>query len=198
MWEARQAPRHHVYSKVMCWSTIDHALRLSEKYGMAAKPSWRGLRDRIAEDVTEKGWHDEVGAYTAAYGDTDLDAASLWIGITGLLPPDDPRFIKTVNAIEAGLRSGPTVYRYLRDDGLPGTEGGFILCASWLAEAYLLIGRVADARELYQQILDCAGPTGLLAEEWDPLAERALGNHPQAYSHLGLIRCALLLDGAKV
>lgn len=197
VWEARQAPRHHVYSKVMCWSTIDHALRLSEKYGMAAKPTWRTLRDTIARDVTENGWNDGVGAYTAAYGDTDLDAASLWIGITGLLPADDERFIKTVNAIEAGLRSGPTVYRYLRDDGLPGTEGGFILCASWLAEAYLLIGRVADARELYQQILDCAGPTGLLAEEWDPLAERALGNHPQAYSHLGLIRCALLLDGVE-
>jgi len=194
VWEARQAPRHHVYSKVMCWSTIDHAIRLSEKYGMTAKPTWRDLRDAIAEDVTEKGWNDEVGAYTAAYGDVDLDAASLWIGISGLLPPHDPRFVKTVDAIEAGLRSGPTVYRYLRDDGLPGTEGGFILCASWLAEAYLLIGRVADARELYQQILDCAGPTGLLAEEWDPLAERALGNHPQAYSHLGLIRCALLLD----
>ncbi|GAA4900243.1 trehalose 6-phosphatase [Stackebrandtia albiflava] len=197
VWEERQAPRHHVYSKVMCWSTIDHAIRLSEKYGMPAKSSWRGLRDTIAADIVEKGWNEDVGAYTAAYGDADLDAASLWVGISGLLPPDDPRFVKTVNTIEAGLRSGPTVYRYLKDDGLPGTEGGFILCAAWLAQAYLLIGRVSDARELYQQILDCAGPTGLLAEEWDPLAERALGNHPQAYSHLGLIKCALLLEGAE-
>ncbi|CAM3145930.1 trehalose-phosphatase [Stackebrandtia soli] len=194
LWEARQQPRHHVYSKVMCWLTIDKAIYLADKYGMARKGSWETLREAIAENVIEQGWNAEVGAYTAAYGDADLDAASLWIGMCGLLPTDDPRFIATVNAVEAELRSGPTVYRYHRDDGLPGEEGGFILCAAWLAEAYILIGRVGDAEELYQQILDCAGPTGLLAEEWDPVAERALGNHPQAYSHLGLIRCALLLD----
>ncbi|ADD44286.1 trehalose-phosphatase [Stackebrandtia nassauensis] len=194
VWEERQAPRHHVYSKVMCWMTVDRALKLCENYGLKAKPSWEPLRQTIADNVIELGWHEDVGAYTAAYGDTDLDAASLWIGMSGLLPADDPRFTKTINAIEASLRSGPTVYRYRKDDGLPGTEGGFILCASWLAEAYLLIGRITDAEELYQQILKCAGPTGLLAEEWDPIAERGLGNHPQAYSHLGFIRLALLLD----
>lgn len=194
IWEERHAPRHHVFSKVMCWTTINDAIALSEEFDVAEDPSWRALRDEIAADVVENGWNEEVGSYTAAYGDPDLDAASLWIGISGLLPADNPRFIKTVNAIEAGLRSGPTVYRYHRDDGLPGNEGGFILCAAWLAQAYLLIGRKADAEELYQQILDCTGPTGLLSEEWDPVAERALGNHPQAYSHLGLIRVALLLD----
>ncbi|HZE38374.1 MAG TPA: trehalose-phosphatase [Stackebrandtia sp.] len=194
VWEERQAPRHHVYSKVMCWKTIERALFLSENYGLKANPGWHDLRDKIAENVIDLGWHEGVGAYTAAYGDTDLDAASLWIGLSGLLSADDPRFTKTIEAIEAGLRSGPTVYRYRKDDGMPGTEGGFILCASWLAEAYLLIGRKTDAEDLYQQILHCAGPTGLLAEEWDPIAERGLGNHPQAYSHLGLIRCALLLD----
>lgn len=194
IWEERHAPRHHVYSKVMGWNTIDKAIHLAEKYGMALRPSWYELREAIAADVVSNGWNEEVGAYTAAYGDPDLDAAALWIGLSGLLPADDPRFVRTVNTIEAGLRSGPTVYRYHRDDGLPGTEGGFVLCASWLAEAYLLIGRTGDAEELYRQIVDCAGPTGLLAEEWDPVAERALGNHPQAYSHLGLIRCARLLD----
>ena len=98
-------------------------------------------------------------------------------------------------AIEAELRSGPTVYRYRCDDGLPGSEGGFHLCAAWLIEAYLLTGRRRDAEELFEQMVDAAGPTGLLPEQYDPVAERALGNHPQAYSHLGLIRCALLLDG---
>nr|MBA3489016.1 trehalose-phosphatase [Longispora sp. (in: high G+C Gram-positive bacteria)] len=140
------------------------------------------------------GWSEDVKAYSVAYGSSDLDASSLWIGLTGLLPADDPRFLSTVLAIEAELRSGPTVYRYTFDDGLPGAEGGFLICAAWLAEAYLLTGRRHDAEELFQQMLDCAGPTGLLPEQYDPVNERALGNHPQAYSHLGLIRVALLLD----
>jgi GH15 family glucan-1,4-alpha-glucosidase len=98
-----------------------------------------------------------------------------------------------VTAIEAELRSGSTVYRYRRDDGLPGGEGGFHICAAWLIEAYLLAGRRDEAEELFAQIVDAAGPTGLLPEQYDPVAERSLGNHPQAYSHIGLIRCASLL-----
>ncbi|GAB4007190.1 trehalose-phosphatase [Glycomyces albus] len=195
IWEARQAPRHHVYSKVMCWATVDRALKVAEQFGMEYGPTWPELRDSIAQNVLELGWNDEVGAYTAAYGHDDLDAASLWVGLSGLLAPDDPRYLKTVLKIEAGLRSGPTVYRYHRDDGLPGTEGGFILCAAWMAEAYMQVGRRTDAEELFEQILACAGPTGLLPEQWDPIAERGLGNHPQAYSHLGLIRVANLLNG---
>ncbi|WP_100445705.1 trehalose-phosphatase [Glycomyces xiaoerkulensis] len=195
IWEARQAPRHHVYSKVMCWTTVDRALKVAEQFGMEYGPTWPELRDSIAKNVLELGWNEEVGAYTAAYGHDDLDAASLWVGLSGLLAPDDPRYLKTVLKIEAGLRSGPTVYRYHRDDGLPGTEGGFILCAAWMAEAYMQVGRRTDAEELFDQILACAGPTGLLPEQWDPIAERGLGNHPQAYSHLGLIRVANLLNG---
>jgi GH15 family glucan-1,4-alpha-glucosidase len=98
-----------------------------------------------------------------------------------------------VQATEAELRSGSTVYRYRHDDGLPGTEGGFHLCAAWLVEAYLLIGQRSDAEALFTQLVAVAGPTGLLSEEYDPVAERSLGNHPQAYSHIGLLRCAQLL-----
>ncbi len=195
LWEARLPPRHHVYSKVMCWLTVDRAIQL-EQHGMPIRESWRELRDTIAENVLTHGWHDDVGAYTVAYGDRDLDASSLWIGLSGLLGDDDPRFLSTVLAIEAELRSGSTVYRYLWDDGLPGREGGFHVCTAWLIEAYLRTGRRTDAEELFDQMLDCAGPTGLLPEQYDPEAERGLGNHPQAYSHLGLIRCALLLDSA--
>ena len=197
LWEPRLPPRHHVYSKVMCWLTVDRALYLGEKHGMPVRPEWRELRDRIAENVLEHGWNESVQAFTAAYDGEDLDAASLWVGLSGLLPPEDPRFVSTVLAIEAELRSGPTVYRYNSDDGLPGVEGGFHICATWLVEAYLLTGRRADAEELFAQILDCAGPTGLLPEQYDPATEHGLGNHPQAYSHLGLIRCALLLDKAN-
>jgi trehalose-phosphatase len=194
IWEARIPPRHHVYSKVMGWLTVDRALRLGERYGVAVDPEWRALRDKIAEDVLTRGWHEEIGAYTVAYEHPETDASSLWIGLSGLLADDDPRFLATVLRIEADLRSGPTVYRYRWDDALPGREGGFHLCSAWLVEAYLRTGRRSDAEELFGQMLDCAGPTGLLPEEYDPLTERGLGNHPQAYSHLGLINCAILLD----
>jgi pentatricopeptide repeat protein len=198
LWEARLPPRHHVYSKVMCWLTVDRALRLVRQHGPGDRPDWVDLRDRIGANVLEYGWHEPSGAYTVAYGYPEMDASSLWIGLSGLLADDDPRFLATVLAIEAELRSGPIVYRYKWDDGLPGVEGGFHVCSAWMIEAYLRTGRRADAEELFDQMLDCAGPTGLLPEQYDPQAERGLGNHPQAYSHLGLIRCALLLDGAVV
>ncbi|HEX7662384.1 MAG TPA: trehalose-phosphatase [Pseudonocardiaceae bacterium] len=198
IWEERHAPRHHVYSKVQCWVTLDRALVLAERWGREPDPEWPSLREKIADDVLTNGWHPEagggIGAFTTAYDGTDLDAASLHVGLSGLIDPADPRFQATVTAIESELRSGSTVYRYHRDDGLPGNEGGFHLCAAWLIEAYLLTGRRTEAEELFDQLADAAGPTGLLPEEYDPIAERSLGNHPQAYSHLGLIRCAQLLS----
>ncbi|MEV0298139.1 trehalose-phosphatase [Nocardia sp. NPDC050710] len=193
IWEIRGNPRHHVYSKVMGWLTVDRALTLAQKFGREVDPAWTLLRETIAEEVKAKGWNDEVQSYTAAYDGTDLDAATLHIGLSGLIEPSDPRFAATVVATEAELRSGSTVYRYHHDDGLPGGEGGFHLCAAWLVEAYLLIGKRSDAEALFAQLVDVAGPTGLLSEEYDPVAERSLGNHPQAYSHLGLLRCAQLL-----
>jgi trehalose 6-phosphate phosphatase len=194
IWEERQVPRHHVHSKVMCWVAVDRAMRIGEKYGRTADPAWPSLRDTIAADVLENGWNDEVGAFTAAYDGTDLDAASLHIGLSGLIDPADDRFQATVTAVEAGLRAGGTVHRYRRDDGLPGADSGFHLCTAWLIEAYLRSGRSVDAEDLFSQFVGTAGPTGLLSEGYDPIAERSLGNHPQAYSHLGLIRCAQLLS----
>ncbi|MDQ3406446.1 MAG: trehalose-phosphatase [Actinomycetota bacterium] len=194
IWEERHRPRHHVYSKVMCWLTIDRALTLAEAYGREPEAGWPALRAQIADDVLTHGWNDEVRSFTTAYDGTDLDAATLLIGMVGLIDPSDERFQATVTATEAELRSGSTVYRYHRDDGLPGDEGGFHLCAAWMIEAYLLTGRRTEAEDLFAQIVDAAGPTGLLPEEYDPVAERSLGNHPQAYSHLGLIRCAQLLS----
>lgn len=199
IWEERIRPRHHVYSKVMCWVTIDRAVRLGEAYGREVHPDWAELRSEIAAEVLTNGWKPDAagghGAFTTAYDGDDLDAASLFVGLSGLIDPSDERFSATVTAVEAELRSGSTVYRYHRDDGLPGTEGGFHLCAAWMVEAYLLTGRSTEAQELFDQMVSAAGPTGLLPEEYDPIAERSLGNHPQAYSHLGLIRCAQLLSG---
>jgi trehalose-phosphatase len=194
IWEERHVPRHRVYSRVMCWVTIDRAVTLGQVYGREIPGNWPELRDTIKADVLEHGWNDEVQAFTTAYDGTDLDAASLFVGLTGLIDPSDERFQSTVTAIEAELRSGSTVYRYRRDDGLPGGEGGFHICAAWLIEAYLITGRRNEAQELFDQLVAACGPTGLLPEQYDPIAERSLGNHPQAYSHIGLIRCANLLS----
>ena len=182
----------------MGWTTVDRAIGLAETFGRTAESSWSELRDTIREEVLANGWNDEVQSFTAAYDGTDLDAATLYIGLSGLIEPSDPRFAATVTATEAELRSGSTVYRYRHDDGLPGGEGGFHLCAAWLVEAYLLVGQRAEAEALFAQLVSAAGPTGLLSEEYDPIAERSLGNHPQAYSHLGLLRCARLLSAQPV
>ncbi len=195
IWEIRAAPRHHVYSKIMCWVTVDRAVDVAENVFGQQRPEWQIFRDRIAADILSNGWKEEVGAYTAAYDGTDLDASVLMIGLSGLLTPDDPRFKSTVAAVETWLRDGPTVYRYKRDDGLPGDEGGFNFMTSWLIDSKILIGDKIGARDLFDQLVGLSGPTGLMAEEYDPVTRRALGNHPQAYSHVGVIHNACNLKG---
>ena len=157
IWEARLPPRHHVYSKVMCWMTVDRALHVV-RAARHAGPARSGPRCATGSPRTcsSTGWHEEAGAYTVAYGHPEMDASSLWIGLSGLLADDDPRFLATVLAVEAELRSGPIVYRYRWDDGLPGREGGFHICSAWLIEAYLRTGRRADAEELFEQMIATA------------------------------------------
>lgn len=197
IWEIRGPARHHVHSKVMCWLTVDRAQKILRHTLGRERAEWAALAAEISADVLANGWSDEARAFTTAYGSSELDAAALWVGLGGLLPGDDPRFLATVAAVERALRDGPTVHRYRFDDGLPGREGGFHLCTSWLVEAYLLTGRRRDARELFEGLCALAGPTGLLSEEYDPRERRALGNHPQAYSHIGLIQNAIALDRAS-
>jgi GH15 family glucan-1,4-alpha-glucosidase len=195
IWEIRKPPRHHVYSKVMCWATVDRAITVADHFTGKPHDEWTALRDTIAGDVLENGYKSEVGAFTSAYDGTDLDASSLAVGLQGLVAPDDARFLGTITAVERTLLDGATVYRYLEDDGLPGREGGFNLMTSWLIDAYHLVGRDDDAHALFKKLCALAGPTGLLAEEYDPATGRALGNHPQAYSHLGVINNAVNLAG---
>ena len=196
IWEIRKPRRHHVHSKVMCWLAVDRGIRISERFLDRRRPAWEQLRQTIADDILEKAWHPTAEAYTAAYGGDDLDAASLMIGLSGLVDCTDPRFLATVDAIEKRLRMGPTVFRYLADDGLPGREGGFFICASWLVDALYKAGRRDDAEALFESMLELAGPEGLLPEQYDPLLQRTLGNHPQAYSHIGLIENALTLSSS--
>jgi GH15 family glucan-1,4-alpha-glucosidase len=162
------------------------------------RADWIKLRQEIADDVLAHGWHEKAGAFCASYESPEIDAAALWVGLSGLLPPDDPRFISTVQAVERELREGPVVYRYHYDDGLPGIEGGFNICTTWLIESYALLGRWKEAEELFEAYAALAGPTGLMAEEYDPPSKMALGNFPQAYSHLGLINAALRLAAKRL
>lgn len=192
IWEPRKPASHHVHSKVMCWLTVDRGIAIAAYCGRK-RPEWSALRDQIALDVLERGWKPGLGGFSSAYDSNEPDAASLWVGLSGLLPPTDSRFVGTVEVVERTLRKGPTVLRYRYDDGLPGSEGGFNLCTSWLIEAYAMIGRRADAEKLFDEYCNLAGPTGLISEEYDPVQRRALGNHPQAYSHLGLINAAVRL-----
>lgn len=194
IWEIRAAPRHHVYSKVMCWVTVDRAIKIAADVFERERPEWIALRDTIKDDIFANGWNDSVQSFTAAYDGVDLDASVLSVGLWGLVEPDDERFAGTVRAVEAQLREGPTVYRYHHDDGLPGAEGGFHLMTSWLIDAYALLGETEEAHSLFHKLLATAGDTGLLSEEFDPVSCRSLGNHPQAYSHLGVINNALALS----
>ena len=112
--------------------------------------------------MLREGWDDTAASYTVAYDSPDLDAAVLHIGLSGLLDVDDQRFLDTVTAVERELRVGPTVFRYRYDDGLPGLEGGFHICTTWLIEAYVAVGRIAEAWDLFDQLVNLFGPTGLL------------------------------------
>lgn len=197
IWEIRDDPRKHLHSRVMCWLAVDQALEVVRLDG-SQRPDWEELQAKIKDDILTNGWDAEINSYVSAYGRQDVDAACLAIITSGLVDGTDPKAIGTIRAVEASLRDGPTVYRYRHDDGLPGTEGGMHICTSWLIEAYVAAGMLDEAQNLYAQLLECAGATGLLPEMYNPGTEHGLGNHPQAYSHLGLIRCALALNDAEL
>lgn len=194
IWEIRGEREHHVHSKVMCFHTVNRALVVHDAVIGRSHPAWVALRDRIREDVLSRGFSTALGAFSAAYDRPQLDAATLSVGLTGLVDLHDPRFVATVVAVDKHLRAGGTVYRYRFDDGLPGREGGFHLCTGWLIEALALCGREAHARELFDVLLRAVGPTGVLSEQIDPELATPLGNAPQAYSHLALINAALTLE----
>ncbi len=196
IWEVRRPRQHHVHSKVMCWQAVDRAQRVASYLGRN-RPEWSELSAAIAADVLRHGWSDRAQAYGGTYESGEADAAALLVGLSGLLAAEDPRFASTVRYVEESLLEGPVVYRYRYDDGLPGVEGGFLLCTTWLIEAYVRLGRLDEARALFGQYVALAGPTGLLAEEFDPHDGRALGNFPQAYSHVGLINAALAIEAAE-
>ncbi|MGX1547452.1 glycoside hydrolase family 15 protein [Streptomyces adustus] len=201
LWEVRGGRRQFVHSKVMVWVAADRAVRTLEEHpDLPGDPgAWRALRDEVHREVCEKGYDPERNTFTQYYGSRELDAALLLIPRVGFLPPEDPRVIGTVDAVRAELGHGGFVRRYDAEDtpvdGLPGGEGAFLACSFWLADALHLTGRTQEARELFERLLGLTNDVGLLAEEYDPVAGRQLGNFPQAFSHIGLVNTALALAG---
>ncbi|MGI5399865.1 glycoside hydrolase family 15 protein [Streptomyces sp. CA-135486] len=199
LWEVRGPRRHFVHSKVMAWVAADRAVRTLEAYPeLSGDPArWRAMRDEVHREVCEKGYDPVRNTFTQSYGSAELDAATLLIPRVGFLPPDDPRVIGTVDAVQRELGTGGLVRRYSTEglpvDGMPGSEGAFLACSFWLADALLMTGRAKEARALFERLLALRNDVGLLAEEYDPVAGRQLGNFPQAFSHIALVNTALAL-----
>jgi GH15 family glucan-1,4-alpha-glucosidase len=198
IWERRDDPRHNVHSKLMAWLALDRAARIADgRGGRAAVHAvrWRAARDELGADLRARGFDRDNGAYTAAYGSQDLDAAVLLLPLVGVEPDGSPRLGGTVDAIRARLGAGgPLLYRYLDDDGLPGREGAFLPCSFWLVQALARLGRIDEAEELFADLLQLGGPLGLYAEEMDPRTRQHLGNFPQALTHAALLQAALALS----
>ncbi|MEV1042339.1 glycoside hydrolase family 15 protein [Streptomyces sp. NPDC050204] len=205
IWEIRGDRRHFVHSKIMAWVAVDRTINLVETGVFDADlGDLVELRAEIHADVCARGFDAERNTFTQAYGSKELDASLLLIPRTGFLPSDDPRVIGTVDAVMRELatpdglvRRYPTAGTNEGLDGLSGGEGCFFLCSFWLADALARTGRLAQARALFERLLELRSDLGLLAEEYDPRSHRQLGNFPQAFSHIGVVECAVLLYGLE-
>lgn len=202
IWEIRAEPQHFTYSKVMAWVAFDRISIVSGalKNGREFSDNCRRIANEIHADVCEHGYDTELGSFVQYYGSKSLDASLLQIALTGFLPPDDPRVVGTVAAIEQRLMRNGLLLRYDSEngiDGLPAGEGAFLVCSFWLADVYVLLGRDKDAQELFERLIALCNDVGLLAEQYDTHGRRMLGNFPQAFSHVGIINTALNLHRTR-
>ena len=198
----RGGRKHFTHSKVMAWVAFDRAVRSAEEFGLEAPlDRWRAVRDAIHQEVCEHGFDAEQNSFVQSYGCNALDASLLLIAMVGFLPLHDPRVRGTVAAIERTLDAATaSCMRYdtgRGNDGLPPGEGAFLACSFWLVDNYVLQGRYDEARDIVRALLALRNDVGLLAEEYDPVAKRQLGNFPQAFSHLSLINTARNLSAAR-
>ncbi|HLV29553.1 MAG TPA: glycoside hydrolase family 15 protein, partial [Burkholderiaceae bacterium] len=198
IWEIRAARQHFVHSKVMAWVAFDRIAMVASTMnnGRRFAQNCRRIANEIRNEVCEKGYDRERNTFVQHYGTRALDASLLHIVLTGFLPPQDPRVIGTVTAIEQRLMRDGLLLRYETEtgvDGLPPGEGVFLACSFWLADVYVLQGRYAEAEALFARLTDLCNDVGLLSEQYDPRSRRMLGNFPQAFSHVGIIDTALNL-----
>jgi len=208
IWEIRgKSHLQFTHSKLMAWVAVDRGVKFLEQCGERAPPQlrkrlfrWRALREEIRADILSRGFNPRVGAFTQSYGSTALDASVLLIPHMGFLPADDPRMLSTVAAIEKELTWDGFVLRYSTDtgvDGLAGHEATFLICSFWLVDNYAMAGRLDDAQALLERLMSLRNELGLLAEEYHPTLRRQLGNYPQAFSHVGLINSAAVLEAKR-
>ncbi|MGH8914762.1 MAG: glycoside hydrolase family 15 protein [Acidimicrobiia bacterium] len=197
IWERRDAPRHHVHSKLMGWLALDRAIRIAEQRGGTSRQltEWRAAVELLGEEIRARGFDPQVGSYTAAYGSEDLDAALLLLPWTGFEPKDSPRVTGTIEAIRRKLGAGgPLLYRYRNADGIIGDEGAFLPCSFWLVHALAQAGQRSEAQTLFEEGLGLGTDLGLFAEEMDPTSHEHLGNYPQALTHSALLQAATALN----
>ncbi len=200
IWEIRDDPRHFVHSKLMCWIALDRAVRMADAIDASdeQRHDWERQAGTIRAAILERGWNEELGAFTQAFGSDVLDASVLMMAIERFLPADDPRMRSTIAAIDEHLVDDcGLVYRYLGDDGLEGEEGTFLLCTFWLAQCLAMAGEVERAEEIFRRAADHANDLGLMSEEVDPETGALLGNFPQAFSHVGLVNAAQAIASAR-
>ncbi|MGD0232755.1 MAG: glycoside hydrolase family 15 protein, partial [Syntrophorhabdales bacterium] len=198
IWEVRGGLRQFVYSKVMCWVALDRGITIAKRYGFPADLRiWEETRTAIKEEVLAKGWSREKKSFVQHYESEALDASSLLIPIFGFLPFDDPRVVSTVEAIERELNHDEFLYRYVNEDGLSGREGAFLLCSFWLVDCLIGLGRLNDAEFLLRRLEYTANHLGLFSEMYDVRWQEALGNLPQAFTHIGYINSVIRLLEAK-
>ena len=194
IWEVRGGPRHFTHSKVMAWVAFDRGIQAIERFGVVGPLTrWKTIRAQIHADVCANGFDPALGSFVQSYGSRELDASLLLIPTTGFLPASDARIAGTIAAVERELCEDGFVLRYdtrRADDGLPAGEGAFLACSFWLADAYALVGRVDDARRLFERLLGLCNDVGLLSEEYDTQRRRLVGNFPQAFSHIALVNTA--------
>lgn len=201
LWDTHEPRRHFVYSKVMAWVGLDRAARIADMRGTDEPVDyWRAERDEIHREVCERGYDSDRGTFTRYYGSGTLDASLLLLPRLGFLPVGDERVVGTVNAIERELVVDGLVRRYESENGgedVPASDGAFLACSFWLAEALHLLGRRADAQNLFERLLSLRNDVGLLSEMYDPRHERLVGNMPLALSHVALAHAAYTLAGWK-
>jgi GH15 family glucan-1,4-alpha-glucosidase len=200
LWEVRGPGAHYVHSKLMAWLALDRAGRIAETHRTPdrQRARWTAERRAIAIDINTHGIDHDRGVFVRAYGRGDMDAALLVLPLLGIEPADSARMRSTIDAVGAELSAGgPLLYRYARgDDGLSGDEGAFLPCSFWLVQALATTGRVDEACETFEQLLDYSSAVGLFAEEIDPATGRSLGNYPQAFTHATLVQAALAIRNA--
>jgi GH15 family glucan-1,4-alpha-glucosidase len=199
IWEIRGGPRHYVYSKVMCWVTIDRGIRLATEQGFSAPlETWEKVKAAIHEIVLAQGFNKKLNSFVQSFGDETLDATSLLIPLLGFLPIEDPRVQGTIEATQRYL-SAPhgLLYRYIGKDGLAGKEGCFLMCSFWLVYCLTLSGKFGEAEQLFGELVDFISPLGLYSEEIDPGTGEQIGNFPQAFTHLQLIGALSMLKSAR-